>query len=142
MSNIIKNTLYGALTLVVVASLAVIAFSSLQGTSVGASVIEGQEYNATTTYGAHPQGERTLKTGAGSLGSVIITGDNTGLITFYNATTSDVNLRTGNTATSAITVADFPASSPEGTYTFDAVFTTGLLMVTTGTPATSTVTWR
>lgn len=107
-----------------------------------AGVSVGSEYNATTTFAAHPLAERVLKTGSGTLGSVVITGDNTGLISFYNATTSNINARIGNTATATILIADFPASSPEGTYTFDTNFNHGLLMVTSGTEATSTVTWR
>jgi len=105
------------------------------------SVPDTNEYNATTTY-ALSVAERTLKTGRGSLAQVTITGDNTGLMTFYNATTSNVNLRTGQKATSTIIIADFPASTPEGTYTFDALYTDGLLVVTSGAPATSTITWR
>lgn len=106
------------------------------------SIIEGQAYNATTTYAAHPLDVRLLKTGQGSLGSVVITGDNSGTIELYNATTSNINNRTGNIATSSIWIADVPASAPENTYVYDVQFTTGLLMVTTGTEATSTVTWR
>lgn len=105
------------------------------------SVSDTNEYNATTTF-ALSTAVRTLKTGTGSLAQVTITGDNTGLITIYNATTSDVNARTGNKATSTLVIADFPASTPEGTYTFDARFTDGLLVVTSGAPATSTITWR
>ena len=106
------------------------------------SVPETQEYQATTTYAAQVPTERKLKEGRGALAQVTITGDNTGLMTLYNATTSDVNKRTGNPATSTILIADFPTAAPEGTYTFDAVFTTGLLLVTSGTPATSTITYR
>lgn len=105
------------------------------------SVPQTNEYSATTT-DALSVAERTLRKGYGSLAQVTITGDNTGLMTLYNATTSNVNLRTGQKATSTIIIADFPASAPEGTYTFDAVFTDGLLLVTSGAAATSTVTWR
>ncbi len=113
-----------------------------QANPVLSSVETGQEYNATTTFAASAPAQRLLQTGYGALGSVVITGDNTGTITFYNATTSNVSARTGNVATSSILIADFPASSPEGTYTFDVTYTTGLLMITSGAPATSTVTWR
>ncbi len=105
------------------------------------SVAQSNEYQATTTF-ALSTSVRTLKTGFGSLAQVTITGDNTGLITIYNATTSDINARTGNKATSTLVIADFPASTPEGTYTFDAQFTDGLLVVTSGAPATSTITYR
>ena len=112
-------------------------------TAVG-SVAAGNDYQATTTSaaGAGTTAIRTLKTGVSTLGSVVITGDNTGTLTVYNATTSDVTKRTGNKATSSIIIADFPGSAPEGTYTFDAEFTDGLLLVTSGSAPTSTVTWR
>lgn len=134
----IKNVLPFAVALAFI----IIAFSLFTFQQQGkASITMGSEYMSTTTY-ALAVSERILKTSFGSLGSVVITGDNTGLITLYNATTSDVTKRTGNKATSTITIADFPASSPEGTYTFDVEFTDGLLLVTSGSEATSTITYR
>lgn len=129
---------YPALALIVLALAYIVAGNPFY---TRASVPVTNEYFSTTTY-ALSVAERTLRTGQGSLAQVTITGDNTGLITFYNATTSNVNLRTGQKATSTITIADFPASTPEGTYTFDAQYTDGLLVVTSGAPATSTITWR
>ena len=114
---------------------------SLSAQIAKGSVSDTNEYNATTTH-ALSVTERTLRTGRGSLAQVTITGDNTGLITIYNATTSDVTRRTGQKATSTIIIADFPTATPEGTYTFDALYTDGLLVVTSGAPATSTITWR
>jgi len=121
----------------------VFAFFQAQDTTF-ASVESGQEYMATTTYAAHPDadGVRYLKTGYGALAQVTITGDNTGLISLYNATTSDISLRAASKATSTILIADFPASAPEGTYVFDATFTDGLLLVVSGAEATSSIMYR
>lgn len=140
MTNIINKNIIIATVLIALASLFLL-FSMKSQSALG-SVEVSNEYNATTTFAGHTKDSRLLKTGAGSLGSVIITGDNTGFIRLYNATTSNINNRTGNVATSSLLIADFPASSPEGTYTFDSNFTTGLLMITVGNQATSTITWR
>lgn len=122
---------------------AVFAFFHYQSTAYG-SIQTGDEYQATTTYAGHPDvdGVRLIKTGFGSLAQVTITGANTGLISIYNATTSDISQRAAAKATSTILIADFPASAPAGTYVFDAVFTDGLLIVQSGTEATSTITYR
>lgn len=127
--------------------LAILAFVYLIGTSqkidkVEASTIMGNDYQATTTFAASVPLIRQIKSTAGSLNSVNITGKNTGLLTFYNATTSDITKRTGQVATSSILIADFPTNAPEGTYTFDAEFSNGLLMIGSGAIATSTVTYR
>lgn len=118
-------------------------------TRVEGSTIEGQEYNATTTAASAVFGSqvnltnRVIKTGYGSLGSVVITGANTGTLNFYNATTTDITKRTGNTPTSTILIASIPASAAAGTYIFDAVFTTGLMVdLWSGTAPTTTITWR
>jgi len=112
------------------------------------SIRVGDEYMATSTaannlYGATITGDSLIKTGQGALGSVVITGANTGIINFYNATTSNVLARTGQPATSTILIASFPASAAAGTYTFDVTYTTGLLVeLESGLMATSTITFR
>ena len=112
------------------------------------SVVDTAEYMSTTTFAASVPVQMVLKSGGsvratpGSLAQVVITGKNTGLMTLYDATTSDVNLRTGQKATSTILLADFPTNAPEGTYTFDAKFNNGLLLIVSGAPATSTIMWR
>lgn len=108
------------------------------------SVAVSNEYQATTTYAGHPDvdGVRVVRTGQGSLGSVVITGANTGLISIYNATTSDISQRSPDKASSTILIADFPASAAAGTYTFDVLYTDGLLIVQSGAEATSTITYR
>lgn len=114
---------------------------------VQASINQGSEYLATSTGQYSANGEITsgivsLKTNYGSLGSVVITGDNTGMLHFYDATTSDVSKRTGNKPTTTIHIATIAASAAENTYVFDAVVAQGLLMVVSGTAPTSTVTYR
>lgn len=104
-------------------------------TSFG-SVETGQEYNATTTSAggtyATVSGDKLLKTGSGALGSVVITGANTGVLNFYNGTT-----------TSGYLIASIPASAAAGTYTFDATFTTGLFVdLVSGSMPTTTITYR
>ncbi len=110
-------------------------------------VTVGNEYNATSTAANSVYGglttDKLLKTGWGSFGSVIITGANTGIVNFYNATTSNVLARTNQTATSTILIASIPASTTAGTYIFDVVFTDGLLLeLESGNMPTTTVTWR
>ena len=113
----------------------------------GSTNSEASDYQATSTaasnvYGAFTTGQ-TLKRGPGSFGSVIITGANTGVLNFYDATTTDVNKRTGQTATSTILVASIPASMAVGTYTFDAALKYGLLLeLVSGSMPTSTITTR
>lgn len=112
------------------------------------SITQSQEYNATSTaassvYGATITGDAVIKSSRGSLGSVVITGANTGIVNLYDATTTDVNKRTGQKATSTILIASLPASLAAGTYVFDMVFTDGLLLdVVSGSIATSTITYR
>lgn len=126
-----------------------IGYSFLTGTTAIplGGVTVGNEYNATSTAGSNVYGaftgDQLLKTGWGSFGSVIITGANTGIVNFYNATTSDVTQRTNNIASSTILLASIPASTVAGTYTFDVIFTDGLLLeLETGIMPTTTVTWR
>lgn len=107
------------------------------------SIVEGQEYNATTTGAFHAQSAETLlKTGTGALGQVTITGTGAGQVSIYNATTSNITKRTGNSATSSILLAEFNGNPTVGTYTFDARFTNGLLLVVGANRPTSTITWR
>ena len=111
------------------------------------SVSQGSAYNATSTasgevFGAFT-GDQLLKTGWGVLGSVVVSGAETGIVNFYNATTSNVEARTGNTTTSTILMFSMPASLAAGTYTVDSVFTTGLLVeLESGVMPTTTITYR
>ncbi len=113
----------------------------------GSNNAEASDYMATSTaasnaYGAFTIG-RVIRKGSGSFGSVIITGANTGIVNIYDATTTDVTLRTGQTATSTILLASFPASTAAGTYTFDAVYKQGLYVdLVAGNMPTTTITFR
>jgi hypothetical protein len=111
------------------------------------SVARSGEYHATSTgasnvYGAFT-GDTLIQTGAGTLGSVVITGANTGVVNFYNATTSNVLARTGQRASSTLLMASIPASTVAGTYTFDVSYTDGLLLeLESGLAPTTTITYR
>ena len=136
------------LATIIVASVALIYLSWWTTQRAFSSTIsESSDYTATSTaasavYGATTVG-KSFKSGHGSFGSVIITGANTGVLNFYNATTSDVNLRTGNKATSTILLASIPASTAAGTYVFDVEYTNGLLLVLeSGLMPTSTISYR
>lgn len=108
----------------------------------------GDEYMATSTagstaYGATVTSGRMIKRGAGVLGTVVITGANTGVVNFYDATTTNVSLRTGNKATSTILIASFPASAAAGTYVFDDGVNDGIYIdLVSGTMPTTTVLYR
>lgn len=120
-------------------------FVGLQTSPSLGSVSVTNDYVATTTAGNNlygsVTGNRLIRTGQGTLGSIIITGANTGIVNFYNATTTVLAQRI--TATSTILLASIPASTVAGTYTFDVQFTDGLFMeVVSGNMPTSTVTYR
>lgn len=129
-------------SIAVVALLAVIAFkpiSSLEN-NLG-SVSQSSEYHATTTgYVATPN--QVLQATPGTFGSVVISGANTGNLFFYDATTTNINLRTGQAATNSLYIGSIPANAAAGTYTFDEVVYNGLVMVISGNPPTSTITYR
>lgn len=144
--TITKTQAFAALiTVALLFSVIVILFQG-PNTVLG-STLQGNDYNATSTgssvsAGASPVGG-LVKTGAGALGTVVVTGANTGYINIYDATTTNVNNRTGNTATSSIYIGSLPASLVAGTYVFDVEFSTGLYLdLVTGTMPTTTVTYR
>jgi hypothetical protein len=141
--TIIKQIAPFLVSLAVVAALTIIVFSGSTFQTHG-SVEESNEYFATTTGSLQTPAERTIKTGPGALGSVVLTGAMPGNIMFYNATTSNVLLRTGQKPTTTITIAEVAGSAEENTYTYDVAFTDGLLMITSAVPTapTSTITWR
>ncbi len=119
--------------------------TELQNNLAGAR--PGDECFATSTaassaYGATITGDQTIITGSGTLCGVTITGATTGHWTLYNATTTDVNKRTGNKATSTILIADF-ADTVEGDYKFETTFSDGLLLeLDSGSVSTSTIGFR
>lgn len=108
------------------------------------SVAFGNDYQATSTDQTWTTlTPKVLDSSNGSLGSVVITTVGTGSLTLYDATTTDVTKRTGATATSTITLANFVVTTGLGTFTFDRVFFNGLIAVWTGTNnASTTITYR
>lgn len=81
-----------------------------------------------------------LRGAGGVLGQVVITDPGASNLTFYDATTSDATLRAG--ATSSLSSIELHGSVAEGTYIFDAIFTDGILFVTSGAVATATIMYR
>jgi hypothetical protein len=117
-------------------------YSNYQVNQVEGSVSFGNEYKATTTNASTVEATRVLKNGPATLGSVVITGANTGMMVFYNATTTNPNFRNSNYSTSSIIIAEIPASAAAGTYTFDVDAPIGLVMSMSGTEPTTTITYR
>ena len=137
-----RTTIIQSVFVLILAFSAIVVFylANQPASPAYASVSEAMEYQATTT-GATTLNTRTLKDRYGSLAQVTVLGANTGTMTFYDATTSNATLRAGATSTLPI-IAEFPANIAAGTYTFDARFINGLLLVVQGTPATSSVMFR
>lgn len=142
------NTLkLGGLVLAICLTILAIVYMFVSNMQLAvAGVQQGDEYQATTTTSTMSgtfDGLEVLKTGQGSLGTVIITGANTGGLVFFDATTTDITKRAASKATSSIAIAEIPVSLAAGTYVFDAEFTDGLTIVRlSGSGPTSTVTWR
>lgn len=129
---------------ILIAILVVGWYSLSKGEPVG-SVRSSDEYIATTT-GDLPTVNGTpevlsLRSGRGTLGSIVITGANTGEIFIYDATTTDNTLR-ASIATSSIFRGHIPISAVAGTYVFDIFVTTGLSVVIEGAAPTTTITYR
>ncbi len=78
----------------------------------------------------------------GTLGSVHILSGGTGRITFYDATTTDVTLRSGAMATSTIYLADYPIGVGTTSNALNISFKRGLLVEYTTGIASTTVTYR
>lgn len=141
-----KNLLLVALTASVV-FVGVVLLTLDQPTVQVGSVETGQEYQsvslaASAVYGATASSPVTVKTRAGSLGSLVITGAADGVLHFYDATTTDASARTV-TATTSLLIATIPASLAAGTYVFDLEFTDGLIVdLESGSFPTSTITYR
>jgi hypothetical protein len=103
-------------------------------------VAQGHEYQSVYNYAGGTQ-TAVLSTNPATLGSLIITGANTGKLTIYNSTTTDATKRA--LATSSLPVlASAPSSLAAGTYTFDLIATNGLIYDWSGNISTSTLTWR
>ena len=78
----------------------------------------------------------------GTLGSVHMLSLSPGDLAVYDATTTNINLRSSDQATTSIIIAWFPAGTGTSTYAFNAQFNRGLLVDYTATVGTSTLTYR
>ena len=101
-------------------------------------------YMSTTTSTVAGQfaAQTLLKTGQGTLGSVIITGAGAGQILLLDATTTNINLRAASKATSTIRLLDIPPSAAAEAFPVDTVFVDGLTVSIIGTQPTTTITWK
>ncbi len=152
MTNTVLQGLLAGLVVILAAIVGYSMVPSVQPHNAFGSVAVSNEYQrvnlaTSAAYGATSTPQRSgitgnLKTGVGALGSVVITGAAAGAMNFYDATTSDVTRRTGNTPTSTILLASLPLSVAAGTYTFDVEFRTGLIVDLVGVQPTTTVTFR
>lgn len=123
----------------IVLTLGLIAVGLYFGSQAGVvqgSTLMGNDYIATSTrtVSGTSMVDGMVKTTAGSLGSVVITGAEAGSITLYNATSStDIEKELLTT---------IPLSAAAGTYVFDISFPNGLYVDLNGTVPTSTITYR
>lgn len=147
MNNINKVLALGVSAGFIFGFLFFINFFNQTPSAIG-SVAISNEYRSTTTPTASAGSEGfagvftlATTTGAGTLGSVIITGTSSGAFAIYDATTTNALLRTPM-STSSITLASFPAGMPAGTYTFDTAYNRGLIAVFTALVGTTTITYR
>lgn len=82
---------------------------------------------------------------SGVLTSFCVFGTGAAAVTFYDATTSNANLRTITATSSLKVIAAFPASVAVGCYSIDGNFNNGLLYDVSGNSSqvpTSTVAWK
>lgn len=134
-------TIIGGLLGVLVASFSGVQLSQFKNEASLGSVQQANEYHSTSTsYLSTPNS--VIKTGSGAIGSVVISGSNTGRIDMYDTTTTNKNLRTGQAPTATIYIGSIVASQAAGTYTYDIEFYNGLYLDFTGSLPTSTITYR
>jgi hypothetical protein len=127
-----------SLVLVLVTSFCLLVGTN-QRVTLGSNTV-GNDYYATTTdatWGAYAGG-KLVKSGTGSLGSVIVTLTSNGTLELYDATT------TTNHSDHATTSLGLFRTTTAGTYVFDVEFKRGLVVVMNNTVgvASTTVTWR
>jgi hypothetical protein len=138
-----RNFIIGGLVIVIVSILSLNLKVTTDVSPALGSVARSGEYQSTTTsLGRFSTGPISLCSTPGTLGSVIVTGAAAGPIYFYNATTSSVLLRHASLSTSTLILATLPASIAAGTYTYDSIAPTALMMEVSGTMPTTTITYR
>lgn len=101
----------------------------------------GTTTNATTWTTNVP---KLVKNGPGTLSRVIVFKSSNAEVNLYNATTTNINLRTGGVATSTILLGSIGAGATSGTYNFNEQFGTGLIVevVSSVGIASTTITWK
>ena len=104
------------------------------------SVSVSNEYQSIQTGNSLPANGTVLKPVPGVLGSVIVTTTATGVLTIYNATTSNVTLRA--LATSSLEIIAILANPVVGTYTYDIEADQGMIVKFDGIQASTTITFR
>ena len=143
-----KNILFSLAVSTLFAFLLAYIIVGNQATTASASALSGQDYSATTTAGNSVYGSftasRSIKSGYGSFGGIIVTGANTGVVNVYDATTSDVTKRAASMASSSILISSYPASLAAGDYTGnDTQLANGLYIdLVSGIMPTTTIKYR
>lgn len=131
MKNILLGTLIVAIT--------VIIGLSVQRTNVFGSVIQTQEYQNAyiDSNDASSTATTQLKTGYGSLGSVVVASSTpASYVVLHDATSTQA------TSTDTI-ISTFTTAASEGTYQFDVIFTSGLkLDIPVGFDGVYNITYR
>ena len=152
--GIISSSILAALGLLTLLLVLLPKLEVAKESNVLGSVTVGNGYFSTTTASvvATTWTEPRAVTGTtspttGILGSVVFTKKTeVTTLNIYDATTTDVTKRKDSIATSSILMASFGTSTAVGTYVFDTVFTTGLLIdptpITGNMVASTTITWR
>jgi len=120
------KTIYKVLIGLGIVVLAVVFLSNQKVEKTLGSVQDGQGYFSTTTVSLAAGTKAQLKTTGGMLGSLIIASTTAGLNNFI------LKDATSTTDISSTTLAVFGATPTVGTYTFDVVFTRGLVIEATG----------
>ncbi len=109
------------------------------------SVGVGNDYTATSTrnFNGTALTNLTRLECKQAFARVTITGANTGIVRFWDATTTNANLRDASQSSSTLQKFDLPASLVAGVYDFDAQLKYGLIYeLVSGNAPTSTVACR
>lgn len=135
-----STTFNRIVTLAIILALIALTAMLLTQRSFGSVEYAGAGYQATSTRnasGVAMGSPNIISLGQGILGSIVITGANTGVINFYDATSTRQHSDYATT-----TIATIPASAAAGTYVFDAAYTRGLVVEIIGTVGSTTITWK
>lgn len=141
MDKLTNRITIGAIIVIVVLCFIAIRQEQLAKNPLG-SVSVGGEYKYTLFTGSGIASTTLLKDVSGAFGSVVITEDQAGAVTFYDATSTEAV--TDGSSALYDTVAIFESGQTEGVYTFDVSFYKGLVIDLDGETFAGnwTVTWR